>query len=562
MTVQDTAIVKPRAADIAIGESFGWTCHVSGGVTVWFNGWIEGLDGAGLATRLAGERSTPARIGTWLRDVDGHFAFVAAGSDWAVAAVDWIRSIPLAACRIGGSWRIDAQPERLRRAAGLGARDHDADAALAIAMAGYTVDDAALYRGIELLAPGELFWIGPDGEGSRHRYYTYRPWQVRAGDAAAREEELADTTLAIMRRMVASLGGRPLVVPLSAGRDSRLVASAARHLGYDNVVCFSYGRAGNFEAEAARTVAEKLGYPWHFVPATIARQRAFFAGEDYGRYLTFADSTASAPFVQDMAPLMQLKRSGAVADDAVIVNGNTGDFITGNHVVPALQRAPSGLDREQRLKRIIDALIAKHFMLWQSLLTPQNRARIADLLRRSLERAGASLGDPASDHGLYEYAEFQDRQCKYVVTGQRIYEFLGHSWRLPLWDNAYLRFWEGVPLEDKVNQRLYARVLEKTNWGGVWRGIPVNDKRVRPRWLVPLRLAAKAMHAPFGRDRWHAFERHYLQYWMEATCNPACVPYAQVCRDRRGARHHIAWLAAQYLARHGIEIDEFAAEAA
>jgi hypothetical protein len=76
-------------------------------------------------------------------------------------------------------------------------------------------------------------------------------------------------------------------------------------------------------------------------------------------------------------------------------------------------------------------------------------------------------------------------------------------------------------------------------------------------WLVPLRLAAMVAHIPRGRARWHAYERQFLQYWMEPTCNTACVPYAQVRRDRRGARNHIAWLTEQYLARHSIDIDEF-----
>ncbi len=147
------------------------------------------------------------------------------------------------------------------------------------------------------------------------------------------------------------------------------------------------------------------------------------------------------------------------------------------------------------------------------------------LLRDSIARAGGALGEPDTDHGLYEYAEFQDRQCRYVITGQRIYEFLGHEWRLPLWDNDYLQFWERVPLAEKAGQGLYARMLTNANWGGVWQDVPVNRKTIRPLSLIPFRLAAKLLHAPFGRERWHRFERRYFQYWMDATCNAACVPY-------------------------------------
>ena len=555
MTVQTAQLAGQPVCDIGVREEYGWHRHRYGPVTLWLKGRI-GIDGGNLAKQLAEPNgpASPERFGELLLRTEQQFAVVASGPDWAVAAVDWVRSIPLAAARVAGRWTVDDEPERLRRRAGLNVADIEPDAALSIAMAGYTIDAGALYRGIELLVPGELIWFA-GGKAARHRYYVYRPWRVRAADPAALEKELADTTLAIVERMLASLDGRPLVVPLSAGRDSRLVVSAAHRLGYRNVRCFSYGRAGNFEAETSRAIAEKLGYAWQFVPATIAKQRTFFASESYARYLEFADSGASLPFVQDMAPLVELKSSGYVPADAVIVNGNSGDFIAGNHIVPELRRSAAKLSEEARWRRITEALVGKHFALWRALATPSRRARIAALLRASIERAGGALGDPDADHGLYEYAEFQDRQCKYVITGQRIYEFLGHEWRLPLWDNAYLRFWESVPLAEKAGQALYARMLSKANWGGVWRDLPVNRKTIRPRWLIPLRWLAKAAHAPLGAEAWHRFERRYLQYWMEATCNSACVRYSRVIGDDRGARNHIAWLAEFYLARHGIGFD-------
>ena len=543
---------------VDIREEFGWRRHVHGDTTVWFKGWIASADGAALAARFASERPTAESVGALLASVIGHFAIVATGPGYAFAAVDWIRSIPLAAARTDGIWVIDDRPERLRRNTGRGAIDIDPDAALAVGMAGYTIDAAALYRGIELLVPGELAFI-TGGMLTRHRYYVYRPWRVADAPSAKLEVELKELTLHLIERMLGTLGGRTLVIPLSAGRDSRLIASAAKHLGYRNVRCFTYGRVGNFEAKASQAIAGRLGYQWTFVPATIGKHRRFFESDAYARYLDFADSGCSLPFVQDMAPLMELKAGGYIPDDAVMVNGNSGDFITGNHVPEAMWRPAQGASDDARWKRITDALLKKHFSLWRSLGTEKNNARITELLRASIARAGGALGDPQADHGLYEYAEFQDRQCRYVVTGQRIYEFLGHEWRLPLWDNDYLQFWERAPLPEKAGQSLYARMLTNANWGGVWQDVPVNRKTVRPLSIIPIRLAAKALHAPFGRERWHAFERRYLQYWMDATCNSACVPYDRVRRDVRGARHHIAWLAERYLARHGVALDRLAA---
>ena len=116
-----------------------------------------------------------------------------------------------------------------------------------------------------------------------------------------------------------------------------------------------------------------------------------------------------------------------------------------------------------------------------------------------------------------------------------------------------------MPLAEKAGQGLYARMLTNANWGGVWQDVPVNRKTIRPLSVVPIRLAAKLLHAPFGRERWHRFERRYFQYWLDATCNAACVPYERVRNDTRGARHHIAWLAELYLARHGVALDQLSA---
>lgn len=542
---------------LLLGSRRAWKAAVGGAVEV---SWVGYLYGAGGFERLAGALAAlaapprPDWIARHLRDLDGHFALVARGAGWTLAAVDRVRGIPLFYARVGSCWTIGDNGEELRREVGLGLGDLDEDAALALAMAGYTVARATLYRGLEMLGPGEFALFGAGVDPVRGRHYVYRPWQVRQAGDATLGRELAETTLGIFDKLVRSLDGRPVVVPLSAGRDSRLVASALRHLGYPNVRCFSYGLPGNFEAKAACAVAERLGYPWTFVPVTAAVQRRCFAGAAHREYLAFADTCASVPFEQDFLALETLKTRGFVPGDAVIANGNSGDYITGNHIHPSLLSPRPDLSPKAREERILEALLDKHFHLWEVLDTAGNRTRIVALLRASWSEAGAELGSPETDHGLYEYAEFQDRQCKYVITGQRIYEFFGHDWRLPLWDNDYLDFWQGVPLSAKAGQRLYANMLASCDWGGVWHDIPVNAKTVRPAWLRPIRFAAKLAHAPLGRAAWRRFERRYLAYWMDNLGNYAVVPYARVFRDRRGARNAIAWLAERYLAAHGLEI--------
>ena len=179
-------------------------------------------------------------------------------------------------------------------------------------MAGYTVDVATLYRGVQQLGPGELVLFAGDAPPQRHRYYCYRPWRADkpAYDAARAQKELAETTLALIDKTMKSIGDRILVVPLSAGRDSRLIVSAAHHLGYRNIRTFAYGHPGNHEAKASRAIAERLGLPWRFVPTGIAALRRYFASDTHAAYMAFADTLQSVPFVQDLMQIAALKDDG------------------------------------------------------------------------------------------------------------------------------------------------------------------------------------------------------------------------------------------------------------
>jgi asparagine synthase (glutamine-hydrolysing) len=558
MSAMPADLAPAAACRIAIRAEHGWRRFARGGLDLWTKGYGRVADGEALLTGLVKLPATPTvkDISALIADCDGHFAVAACGPGWAIAAVDNVRSIPLAFARCDGEWCIDDRALRLRGKAKLSQRDIDLEAALALGMAGYTIDSATLYRGLHQVGPGELVLFTAGNQPQRHRYYFYRPWRADkpAYDPVRAGKSLAEITLAVIDGMMKSVGGRTLVVPLSGGRDSRLIVSAAHRLGYRNIRTFAYGQRGNHDANASRAIAERLGLPWRFTPSTVSTMRHYFQ-ETHASYCAFADSLQAVPFVQDLPQIQALKQDGYIPTDAVFVNGSTGDYLSGGHIVPDIQAIALDLPRQERLDRIAAALFKKHFALWTVLQTPANRARIKQQHLAALDRAGAALADPADDYGLYEYAEFQDRQCKYVVAGQRIYEYLGHDWRLPLWDKAYLDFFERVPLEGKIGQRLYADMLEIENWGGVWRNLPVNAKTIRPHWLRPIRFAAKLALAPLGRDAWHRFERRYFQYWMEPGSQIVIRNYDAVARDRRGARHGVAWLTEAYLNTHGLSYD-------
>lgn len=510
-----------------------------------------------LAGALAGAAPDMARAASALAAIDGRFALVLEGEGWAVGAVDRIRSAPLLyAAAKDGRARLGMHGPRVAAAAGIDAVDPDG--ALALAMGGFTIGDATLYRGLRQLRPGEAVLVR-DGRPAETAFYAqWRPWREDDPDPATLPRRLSDATFRVVERTLAAAGGREIVVPLSAGYDSRVLVAVLKVLGAANVRCFAYGPPGSSEVETSRAVAARLGYPWRHVPVSPGGVRRGFAGATFPRFMDYADSGCATPFVQDLFVLEALLADGWLPRDALMVNGQSGDFVSGNHVPEAINAlaldgtAPRAADARAPL---FAALQRKHFSLWDTLRRPADVARIDALLEAQLAATSAPPPTAAHAPALFEHLEFVDRQSKYTIAGQRAYEFFGLAWSLPLWDDPYLDFWEAVPRAARRGQTLYRTVLRESGWGGVWRDIPLNRKRVRPVWAAAARGLAKPFFAPLPRRLWRRFEKNAIEYWTDVVGNYAVQPYSRVLFDRRGHRNAIAWLTEAYLARHALAWD-------
>ncbi len=535
------ALHQSRFTIISLGDGciVAWAGHLYSG------NWTDTLK------RLRDALGNSAQLAQVLRSIDGHFALAVASPTGGLAAVDRVRSIPL--FRRGET--IAARGSALTLECG--SEDADPDAARQLAMAGYTIGPTTLYREVEQLDPGEAWVWGDGGRIERLRYDRYAAWDV---DVAADESQLVrgfqDMTLGLFEKLVAGTRGRRIAVPLSAGLDSRLIVSALRHLGFRDVVCFSYGLPGNHEAAAAKRISRALGYPWHFVPLSPREQGRFWHTEHCRAYLKFADHLCNTPVVHDLPVVERLLADGTLAAGDIIINGNSGDYISGLHIHPDLLSVPKDASEDVLINSAVHAMVAKHFRLWNALATPVNDTTLAAALKREVPSAGRPFS-AETIHGLYEYLELQNRQSKFVISRQRVYEFNDLDWRLPLWSPDYLNFWQPVPKLFKSHQTLYRKALTIANWGGVWQGQEWSFPRyVSPTWMRwGVRPLAKAMCVAAGRRGWHRVERRFLSYWMDLLGWQGIEPYARVAGDRRGARHFVSWHTAAYLTRHRLDWD-------
>jgi asparagine synthase (glutamine-hydrolysing) len=548
--------------EIRLGQDFGWLRQElpEKGV-VYFKGYINDLPARERAAQKAARAALAAGCGdiSLLAELDGHFAFIVETEGRLIAAVDRVRSIPLLLASLPeGGWIVADHAEPLMQSLNLTIAEIKQDAARDIALAGYALGSDTLYRPVKALLPGEVAILPaqadcvPSLSSVIRRYALYRPWLVEASsmDLAKWRANLRDLTLAILEKMIANANGRQFLCPLSAGLDSRLIVSGLKHLGYRNVVCFSYGRPGNHEADMAQKIAQRLGYSWYFLPKAIATIRDKYAGTEFRRYMTLADHLTSTPVEADVFTIMDLHTHAWADRQGIIVNGQSGDYISGMHI-PAALAGDLPEDRQRRESIIFNAISAKHFDLWTKLKTPENLARIKKRVWEELENAGAPFDDPALAFSLYEFSEFQNRQAKYVLGNQRSYEVFGFDWRLPLWDKDYLEFWQHVPLALKFDQRLYREMLVEANWGGVWADaelLPPAPRWIMPRWIRPLRHAAHLVCMPFGEKAWNVADRRFFNYF---TLQYTDVSWWRVATGPQH-RNQVSWHTRRYLAQHGL----------
>lgn len=530
-----------------IQENKFWKKHIVDNISLWIKGYIYSHTVEEIIDICKDIKADD--VEDFINSMDGHFALVVQRDDLTFMAIDKIRSTPLFFAKIQNDFFIDSDPKNLISLNGFD-KTVDEDAKLEISMAGFTIGNKTLYKKLHSLKAGELI-IFKDNNFKYIQYYKYFG-EIEEKSYDEYIEELSEVTLNMFKKMLNQIGDRQIIVPLSAGNDSRLVVSVLKYLGATNVKCYSYGSIGNFEAGIAKIIAAKLGYEWKFIPLTHKSEKKFYASNEYKEYLAYCESYSSVPYIQSLSTIKYLKEINYIDDDAIFINGNSGDFISGSHINKMMKSIEKLISYEERKENILNNLIDKHFSLWGYLKTEENLSLIKKNLWNEITLACGDLKEKEFDHLYYEYSEFIDRQSSYVISGQKAYEYYGHEWRIPLWDDEYLFFWQKVPAKFKINQKLYTDMLKKKNFGNVWdNDIPVNKETITPKWIIPLRFICKIPFGLFGikgKDAWKNFEKSIFYYWMDVTHMSDTTSYFRMIRDIfKKPRSHVSWHTEDYL---------------
>ena len=389
-----------------------------------------------------------AELNNFLKECNGSFAFVLLFPDHALCVVDRLRSTPLFYSHTGDQFTVSDDAYHLLECSGGLINEDRANEFL---FTGYVTGSATLFDGIRQLRAGEyLICDKSRGTSAVHLYFHYLHGNYQAGTEEQHLGHLDSIMESVIDRLIGSTAGKTIVIPLSGGLDSRLVAALLKRSGVEDVICFSYGRSGNNEADSSEKVANALGYPWHFVEYTDSRWYTCYHSDEIREDERYAANLNSLPHIQDFLAVKMLKEEGKIPDDAVFVPGHTGDMLSGGHIPGDIRYFPADNDR------FIADTLQRHYFLQKR--TDGDEQLMGSFRGRLAESLGSiHIDDTDSLASRIEWFNFNERQAKFIVNSVRVYEFFGYGWRLPLWDSELVDFFLTIPLEFRLNQSLYLK---------------------------------------------------------------------------------------------------------
>lgn len=390
----------------------------------------------------------------------GHYALIGVHGDTVDLCSDRIRSFPLfyGVCdgrlwvsddvlwlrsRLGGAWRVDSALSLLRTAQ-------------------LVTGSATLWGGIEQLQASEVIqWAG--GELSKRDGVMYEHHEDEGVSEGELHARLLASVHGLVQRLIELADGSLIVVPLSGGRDSRLILTALVQAKYPKLLAFTYGQSQGAEVKISREIAKQLGVPWRFVSLTPALWRAWPASPRGRGVIERARRSGTLYHVQDPIAIHALVAEGVIPEGSVVACGHSGDLHAGSVIDQKLMNTALS---EQGL---IDLIAAKYFRFNAEAPLPRGQNGEAMTVEEVVQRGvSARFSKRARAEGVshallvdeVERWVWRERISKFLVQSMRCYEEHGLRWWLPLWDAAFTDLWLDVPLKLRGRDGAYGRFVD------------------------------------------------------------------------------------------------------
>lgn len=370
-----------------------------------------------------------------LLHANGQFALVIEKDDEVWAATDRLRTIPLFYQITDNLITIsDSANTLVNRSLHPEIDENSASEFLAT---GYTLNNHTLIKDLFQIEAGEIVIL--KNKVQREFYFDFYTDCIYKRPFDHATNELVTILHRIFLERLSALSEKFIVVPLSGGYDSRLIANMCKKYHPENLLCYTYGRADNREVAPAKEVARRLNLPWVNIIYDEKLVRGFIRDSDFKKYYAYASELSSMFFMQEYFAVQYLKHKNLVPWDSVFIPGFSGNILAGGHLRKSMWHSSK--------ENTINTILRNHFIL--NKINSESRGNFINAIEEKI-----SVGN-ISPWLMYENWEMKERQSKFITNSSRAFTFFGFDCDMPFWDNELLDFFKCLPFRYKLNKSLY-----------------------------------------------------------------------------------------------------------
>lgn len=318
---------------------------------------------------------------------------------------------------------------------------------------GFTSFSNTLHPHIKRVEAGCAVCISSSGEEFVSRYDTgfcLLP-EKKLLDYNSAKREVAQAIDKAMERMCRVVEGEHLLLPLTGGRDSRMIAVALKLNGIQEVECFSYGRDCSIpDAVKAGVVARRLGFPHRFLSSLPPEygESSYTEDPEAMRFLRYVSGLGSGYFFAEYYPALLLSQENEGRLPTVLP-GHNGDILGGDNLFYSIFLRAAN-------KAEFIRFLSRHESGNRLLSRQENR-----LLLSRLESIIATYPEGLETVEYFEMFRNREIAAKYYINSSRSWQYFGFPVWMPFLDRNLINLMHSLPLEYRWCKRLYEEVTDE-----------------------------------------------------------------------------------------------------
>lgn len=405
-----------------------------------------------------------------------------------------------------------------------------------ILYSGYTLKNETIFTNIKSLLPGECIYL--DNNKKKIVHFKWNDFNPKYKANILKKPNFEKLITDLFNNIKLKNLNKKFLIPLSAGFDSRLVVSLMKNIDA-NFETFTYGFTRQRDFRIADELCKKLEVKNHKIVMNKQNSQ-IYKQKNFQKFLNYKNYGIAANNFGDFGPLSILSKQLS-KNEYMIINGQSGDFLTGGHLPINIISKKNSIEKNKIL--LFNFILEKHYSLWNN-CREDYRANYLNRINNCYFKFSKNYKDLLR---AYEIYEFENRQSKWVIGQQKVYDFLGYSWELPLWKTSIMKFFEkNLILKEKINQKYYKSFLISKNYHNIWKNIPINPALTFPLHVKFMRLFFKMIFLFLGKKKWFLFEKKYLEYFLDPTGVIRLIKYRNFTNLELIPRNSISIITQEY----------------